>query len=77
MVKRKKKGFSTGFGPRYGKTNRQRLSLVRATHVGRQECPYCSYRAVRREASGIWNCSKCGSRFAGRAYKVSATKRGG
>ncbi len=56
------------FGPRYGRFIRKRVveveELSKATHV----CPRCDQRAVRRKGTGIWECRKCGFRFAGGAY---------
>lgn len=66
---KKKIGTAGRFGPRYGKTVRQKTALVEAKLRGGHTCPYClAMQKVKRIASGIWTCSKCHSTFAGRAY---------
>ncbi|MDD1669339.1 MAG: 50S ribosomal protein L37ae [Methanomicrobiales archaeon] len=56
------------FGPRYGRFIRKRVveveDLSRATHT----CPSCDQVAVKRKGTGIWECRKCGFKFAGGAY---------
>ncbi|HMA06013.1 MAG TPA: 50S ribosomal protein L37ae [Methanomicrobiales archaeon] len=56
------------FGPRYGRFIRKRVveveDISRATHT----CPSCDQVAVRRKGTGIWQCRKCGYKFAGGAY---------
>ena len=56
------------FGPRYGRFIRKRVidveNLEKATHV----CPRCDQSAVKRKGTGIWECRKCGFKYAGGAY---------
>jgi large subunit ribosomal protein L37Ae len=56
------------FGPRYGRFIRKRVveveELSKATHA----CPRCDQLAVKRKGTGIWECRKCGFKFAGGAY---------
>lgn len=65
-------GSSGRFGPRYGRFIRKRVNEVekvsRAVHV----CPRCDTKGVSRKGTGIWECRKCGFKFAGGAY-VPAT----
>ena len=55
------------FGVRYGQSARRRTSDVEAKQKKKQKCPFCGGRA-RRNSKGIWNCQRCGKRFAGHAY---------
>jgi large subunit ribosomal protein L37Ae len=71
MAKRTKKVGSSGrFGPRYGKTIRERLAGIEARQRKKQICPFCKHKGVNRHAAGIWQCQKCGKKFAGGAYTI-------
>lgn len=65
-VKRKKIGAAGRLGAGYGKP-KQKLIAVEAKQRKKQVCPFCKGRA-KRQAKGIWKCSKCGKKFAGGAY---------
>jgi large subunit ribosomal protein L37Ae len=68
----------TRFGTRYGRTIRERLATIEAGYRGKHKCPYCSYNDVTRKAAGIWECTKCATKFTSRAYqltKPTAVKR--
>ncbi len=54
---------------RYGKTPRERWKEVRAKSSKVYKCPVCSRKAVVRIAAGIWQCKKCGTKFASDAYE--------
>ncbi|HJJ83006.1 MAG TPA: 50S ribosomal protein L37ae [Methanocorpusculum sp.] len=66
------KGRVTGsagrFGPRYGRFGRKLVNesekISRAKHL----CPNCDTVAVKRVGTGIWECKKCGYKYAGGAY---------
>lgn len=70
MAKKSAYGSTRKFGSRYGKTVRDKFGKIEAEQKKKYKCPYCSRDAVSREAVGIWVCTKCGSKFAGKAYKV-------
>jgi len=61
-VKRKKIKSAGRFGAGYGKI-KQKLINVETKQRTRQECPFCKGRA-KRQAKGIWLCSKCNKKFA-------------
>lgn len=64
----KKVGSSGRFGPRYGTRTKKIVAVIEREQSKKQECPYCERPALRRVAAGIWECRKCGKRFAGGAY---------
>jgi len=74
MAKRrqKAKGKVTGsagrFGPRYGRFIRKRVNQIEKVSRAKHTCPRCDRQAVRRRGTGIWECSKCGFKFAGGTY---------
>jgi len=76
MARRTKKvGLSGKFGSRYGKKIRENYEKVARLQKQKYVCPVCGRKAVRRVAAGIWECTKCGTKFAGGAYSfVSAEK---
>ncbi len=66
MAQKKKKGYATRFGPRYGLTNRIRLANNESAK--NTVCPNCTYPKVIRQFSGVWACKKCGIKFTSKAY---------
>lgn len=74
-MKVKKVGPAGSFGARYGTVARRRYAEVVASMRVPHECPRCHVRAVKRLTVGVWNCRKCGVKFAGGAY-LPATKLG-
>lgn len=74
MGKKKKVGSAGRFGARYGKKIRTLVASVEKVQKQRHICPKCRMPYVRRVAAGIWMCKKCGTKFAGRAYKPRGEK---
>lgn len=68
MPRTKKVGPAGRYGPRYGTRIRQRIAGLEPGK-GRHTCPRCLKPGVKRIAAGIWECRKCGLKFAGKAYK--------
>ncbi len=68
MTSTKKVGSTGRFGVRYGLTIRQKVLAVEKKQKAKTECSKCSKKAVRRVSKGVWLCSKCGHKFAGRAF---------
>ena len=54
--------------PKYGKRLRDMKKKVDRKAKKKYECPSCNRIAVKRKASGIWECRKCGAKFASKAY---------
>jgi large subunit ribosomal protein L37Ae len=69
----KAKGKVTGsagrFGPRYGRFVRKRITDIEAVSRALHRCPKCDMESVQRRGTGIWECRKCGFKFAGGAYQ--------
>ena len=69
MPTKLKKTKSAGrFGARYGKKVRAKLVKVETKQRIKQICPFCQRKGVKRVSNGIWNCSKCGKKFASDTY---------
>lgn len=64
----KKVGSTGKFSTRYGLKTRRRVLAVESTMKAPHACPGCARPALKRGAAGIWNCNKCGKKFAGGAY---------
>ncbi len=58
------------FGVRYGRTLELKLAKIEVEQKKLHKCPYCSKHKVSFVSYGIWQCSKCKSRFTARAYTV-------
>ena len=72
---KKSTGSAKRFGPRYGRRLRLWLGSVEKQYRnGKNTCPYCKKTGVRREAAGIWNCEKCNTTFAGKAYTLGGSQ---
>ncbi len=64
----KKVGSAGRFGVRYGRKLRQKIVSVETKQKQKHECPDCHKKTVKRLATGIWHCTKCLKKFAGKAY---------
>ncbi len=71
MSGKKKIGSAGRYGVRYGKKARQLTSDIEKIQKQRHICPKCDMPYVTRAAAGIWNCKKCGAKFAGGAWTTS------
>lgn len=63
------------FGPRYGKTTKDKFGAIEKQQRTKYTCPSCSRDQVKRISVGIWQCQKCGSKFTSKAYTVSKTTK--
>jgi large subunit ribosomal protein L37Ae len=73
VSKRKKPGVAGRFGARYGFTLRKRLAEVEAKVRRSYPCPSCGAERVERVSTAIWQCKRCGVKFAGGAYSATVT----
>jgi len=64
----KKIGTAGRFGARYGRRLKKKVAEIEKKMKQWHKCPYCNKIKVKREASGIWVCRSCNSRFTGKAY---------
>ena len=72
MSKRTKKVGSTGrYQARYGVKSRTRIRNVESQQLLKHVCPSCGQKKVKRASTSIWQCKKCGIKFAGGAYLPS------
>ena len=69
MTSKLKKVKSAGrFGAKYGKRVRDALVSVETKQRVKQKCPFCKKPGVKRLSKGIWNCKKCGKKFASSTF---------
>jgi len=68
----KKVGSTGGLGPRYGTKIRKLVLEVERKLRQRYRCPNCGAVKVKRVGTSIWQCGRCGAKFAGAAYSPSA-----
>lgn len=61
-------GTTKRFGARYGARLRKRVEEIEKAQYATYQCSRCGRVAVRRVAVGIWQCRKCGHKFAGGAW---------
>jgi len=75
MAKRTEKAGSAGrFGARYGVVVRKLTRDIEKVERSKHECPTCHHMAVKRLASGIWECRRCGAKFAAGCYSPVSKK---
>lgn len=67
-MRTKKVGTTGRFGPRYGTKTKKAVADIERLQKQKQKCPECERKALKRTASGIWKCGKCGLQMAGGAY---------
>lgn len=70
MAETEKFGSIRRFGARYGTKVKHRFGEIEKQQRKKHKCPYCSAQKVKRIAVGIWYCSKCKTKFSGKAYSI-------
>ena len=69
MAKRTRKVGSTGrFKARYGVRARTNVRNIEIQQKMKHLCPSCGDKKVKRISTGVWQCKRCGVKFAGGAY---------
>ncbi|MDP7282520.1 MAG: 50S ribosomal protein L37ae [Candidatus Undinarchaeales archaeon] len=69
----KKVGSTGRYGAKYGRKIKIRVRDIEAIAKAKHPCPKCQMISVKRVATGVWACSKCGAKFAGGAYAPLST----
>lgn len=72
LPRTKKVGLAGRLGPRYGTRVRKLVLEVERKLRQRYKCPSCGAVKVKRVSTSIWQCRRCGAKFAGAAYSPSA-----
>ena len=69
-----KKGLGSvkRFGVRYGRTVKHKFAKIEMEQKKDHKCPYCAKLKVKRLSVGIWECGKCKSKFAARAWTLGS-----
>ena len=67
----KKKTFGLRLRTRGGMSVRKQWTRITSGMRASHRCPKCLSRSVKRDSVGVWDCTKCGYRFAGGAYQPS------
>lgn len=62
------------FGPRYGRTTKEKYAQIDKMQKTTYKCPYCNHVKVNRENLGIWKCGTCSSKFTSKAYMVPKSR---
>ncbi len=75
MAKKSKFGSMKRFGPRYGRRNKEKAAALEQEYRFKHDCPFCNYKKLKRLSAGIWECEKCGEKFAGKAYATPVKKK--
>ena len=70
MARTKKVKSAGRFGAGYGLRVRKRLIKIEEKQRKKQISPFCKKSWVKRIASGIWHCKKCGKKFTSSAYYI-------
>lgn len=76
-IKKKEESRPSGkFGSKYGKMVRQRFDEADKKAKEKYKCPSCKRESLKKEGTGIWKCTKCGTKVSGGAYspKTGADK---
>lgn len=53
----------------YGKKIRDMVNATQKNAKKRYKCPSCSRVTVRHTSLGVWQCTKCNTKFASGAYQ--------
>lgn len=68
MSETKKVKHAGRFGSRYGKGIRDRVIEIEKEQRSQHTCPKCEFKRVKRVSTGLFECKKCGHKFAGGAF---------
>jgi len=69
MVKTRKVKSAGRYGARYGRKIRTKISEIESSQRKKQGCLFCD-GVAKRLSKGIWQCKKCGKKFASHVYTL-------
>lgn len=69
--KKTKHGSVKRFGPRYGRTLKNKTGHIESLQKKSYACPKCHYERVKQNTTGIWECSKCDAKFTSKAFTIT------
>lgn len=69
MTKTRKVKSAGRFGARYGRSVRTKIAEIESVQRKKQTCLFCN-RVAKRLSKGIWQCKKCGKKFASNTFYI-------
>jgi large subunit ribosomal protein L37Ae len=70
MGRTKEVGIVGRYGARYGSSIRKKVKEILERRYSDHKCNFCgTVGRVYRISSGIWECKKCNTKWAGGAYE--------
>jgi len=70
-MKTKKVKSAGRFRAGHGSYVRSKITAIEGKQRKKQLCPLCKKGRAERTSKGIWECNKCGKKFAAHAYYLN------
>lgn len=68
MARTQKVKIAGKFGARYGKRIKDNYTFIMGKYKQKHTCPSCLSHNLKRVSKGIWYCSRCRYKMAGKAF---------